>query len=83
MPPSVLIGFEGRHRFVYTDTQSGDVKVICQPYMTIESVLKFISAQMQPLHYGDTMNTFVITPRYVLKIIDPNQTSRVQIYYCH
>jgi hypothetical protein len=38
---------------------------------------------MQPLHYLTPTTKPVITPRYVLKIIETDGSTQVYIYYCH
>ncbi len=38
---------------------------------------------MQPSHYLLPYNKPIVTPRYVLKIIDSSGSTQVQIYYCH
>ena len=46
VPPSVLIGFRERSRFIYNDPSTGVIRVVEQPYLTQEEVGKFMMKQM-------------------------------------
>lgn len=83
VPPSVLIGFRERSRFIYNDPSTGVIRVVEQPYLTQEEVGKFMMKQMQPIHYLAPNAKPIVTPRYVLKILESNGSTSISIYYCH
>jgi len=39
--------------------------------------------QMQPVHYLAPYAKPIVTPRYVLKVLESSGSTSVNIYYCH